>query len=73
MIKKNKYFTFLILAGIFFLLSYYSYNYFEEKSQYQIDVKKIENNFNATGKTIDKMYKEFESIYLGKSLNGKNQ
>jgi len=60
MIKKNKYFIFLVLAGIFFLLSYYSSYYFERKSQYQIDVKKIESRIAKLDNNLNSLINKYK-------------
>jgi len=61
MIRKNKHFLLLILSGIFFLLSYYSFKYFSGESQYQIDTKIIENRISKLDDELDLMLETYKS------------
>ncbi len=61
MIRKNKHFLLLILSGIFFLLSYYSFKYFSGESQYKIDTKIIENRISKLDDDLDLMLETYKS------------
>ena len=59
MIKKHKYFLFLILSGLFILLSYFSNKYFERNSQYRLDTKMIEGQISQLDKDLDIFLSEY--------------
>lgn len=59
MIKKYKYFLFLILSGLFILLSYFTNKYFERDSQYRLDTKVIEKRISQLDKDLDIFLSEY--------------
>ncbi len=61
MIKKYKYFIFLILSGIFFLLSYGSYKYFSGNARYQINTEEIENRISKLDSDLDFLLNKYKS------------